>query len=119
MSYDIYLYGPEVKTAFLSGAELDKIENPLIPDDVRQRFADRLLNYDYELQSKNPTCTEYVHKNKDWSIQVAVFQTEIVFSVPYWNDAENAIFEALQTAHELADHDDLFVFNPQTGEWSD
>jgi len=119
MSYDIYLYRPEVKTASLGGAELDEFDHPVIPDDVQQRFADRLLKYDYELESTNANCTEYIHNNKKWSIQVAVFPTEIAFSVPYWDDAENAIFEALQTAHELADDDDLFVYDPQTGEWSE
>jgi hypothetical protein len=74
------------------------------------------LKYDYELESKNPNCTEYIHKNRKWSIQVAVFSTEIAFSVPYWDDAENAIFEALQTAHELADNGDIVVYDPQSGE---
>jgi hypothetical protein len=48
-----------------------------------------------------------------------VFRTEIAFSVPYWDDAENAIFEALQTARELADIGDIVVYDPQTGGWSE
>jgi hypothetical protein len=94
MSYNVYIYHPDVKAAASAGAEIDEIDLPAIPDDVRQRFVERLLKYDYELETKNPNCTEYIHKNRNWSIQVAVFRTEIAFSVPYWDDAENAIFEA-------------------------
>jgi hypothetical protein len=119
MSYNVYLYHPDVKAAASAGAEIDEIDLPAIPEDVRQRFVERLLKYDYELETKNPNCTEYIHKNRKWSIQVAVFRTEIAFSVPYWNDAENAIFEALQTAHELCDTGEMVVFDPQTGDWSE
>jgi len=119
MSYNIYLYRPEVKAAALAGAELDEFEHPVIPDEVRQGFIDRLLKYDYELESTTPRRAEYIHKNRAWSIQVVVYSSEIAFSIPYWDDAENAIFEALQTAHELADTGDLVVYDPQTGEWSE
>ena len=119
MSYNVYLYHPDVKTAAATGAEIDEIDVPIIPEEVRQRFVDRLLRHDYELETTNPNCTEYIHKNRKWSIQVAVFRTEIAFSVPYWDDAENAIFEALQTAHELAHNGDIVVYDPQTEEWSE
>lgn len=119
MSYNLYLYHPDVKAIAASGAEIDEIDVPLIPEDVRQRLIDRLLKYDYELGTANPNCTEYIHKNRRWSIQVAVFRTEIAFSVPYWDDAESAIFDALQTAHELADTGEIVVYDPQTGEWSE
>lgn len=119
MSYSVYLYHPDVKVAAAGGADIDAIDVPPIPEDVRQRFVDRLLQYDYELETTNSTCAEYIHKNRKWSIQVAVFLTEIAFSVPYWDDAENAIFEALQAARELADIGDIVVYDPQTGEWSE
>ncbi len=119
MSYNIYLYHPDVKTQAAAGAELDGFPHPEIPDVVRQRFVDRLLKYDYKLESDRPQCREFIHTNKVWSIQVAVFPAEIAFSVPYWDDAENAIFEAMQTAHELADTGELAVYDPQTGEWSE
>ena len=48
-----------------------------------------------------------------------VSHLKLLFSVPYWNDAENAIFEALQTAHELCDTGEMVVFDPQTGDWSE
>lgn len=119
MSYNVFLYHPDMKAAAADGAEIDEIDVPLIPEDVRQRFVDRLLKYDYELETTDPDCTEYIHKNRKWSIQITVFNTEIAFSVPYWDDAENAIFKALQTAHELADSGDIVVYDPQTGEWSE
>lgn len=119
MSYNIYLYHADVKSKAASVDELEEIDMPTIPEDTRQRFVERLLKYDYELETDNPIGKEYIHKNRKWSIQVVVFKTEIAFSVPYWDDAENAVFEALQTAHELADGGDLVVFDPQTEEWSE
>ena len=119
VSYDIYLYHPEVKSAALRGAELDGSDHPAIPDNVKNDFTHRLLKYDYKQESVSADCTEFVHNNDNWSIQVNVFRSEIAFSVPYWDDVENAVFEALRTAHELADNDDLVVYDPQTGEWSE
>jgi hypothetical protein len=119
MSYNIYLYHPDVKSKAASVEDLDEIDFPTIPDDTRQRFVQRLLKYNYELETDNPNGKEFIHKNRKWSIQVVVFRTEIAFSVPYWDDAENAVFEALQTAHELADGGDLVVYDPQTEEWSE
>ncbi len=92
MSYNVYLYHPVVKAAASAGAEIDEIDLPAISEVVRQRFVERLLKYEYELESKNPNCTEYIHKNRKWSIQVAVFRTEIAFSVPYWDDAPRMRF---------------------------
>ena len=119
MSYNIYLYHPDVKFKAASVDELDEIDMPTIPEDTRQQFVERLLKCDYELETDNPISKQYVHKNRKWSIQVVVFNTEIAFSVPYWDDAENAVFKALQTAHELADGGNLVVFDPQTEEWSE
>jgi len=119
MSYNIYLYHPDVRSKAAAGQELDKIENPTIPEETRQRFTERLLKYDYELEADNPNGKEYIHKNRELPIQVVVFRTEIAFSIPYWADAENVVFEVLMTAHELADGGDLAVYDPQTGEWSE
>lgn len=117
MSYHVYLYHPDVKSSAATGAELDSFTHPEIPEEVRQRFVERLLKYDYVLEADNPNCREFIHTNQAWSVQVAVFSTEIAFSVPYWKDVKNAVFEALQTAHELSDTGELVVYDPQTGEW--
>jgi hypothetical protein len=119
MSYNVYLYHPDVKAAAADGAEIDEIELPVIPDEVRQRFVERLLEYDYELETKDSNCAEYIHKNRKWSIQVAVFRTEIAFSIPYWEDGEHAIIDALQTTHELCDTGEMVVFDSQTGNWGE
>lgn len=119
MSYGISLHPREIKLAHQAGAELDEFKHAPIPEAVREAFIERLLRRQYELESTNATCKTFVHRKKEWGLTVNVFKTEISFSVPYWGDAENAIFEAIMTAHELCDSGDLFVYDQQTGEWSE
>ena len=52
-----------------------------------------------------------------WAIQVSVFKTEIAFSIPFWDDAENAIMEASMTACEIAYDVNLRVYDPQADTW--
>jgi hypothetical protein len=59
---------------------------------------------------------EFVREVGRCPIQVAIFKTEIAFSVPYWDDG-SAISEALQDASELADTDGWVFYDPQTDTW--
>ncbi|MFY8071301.1 MAG: hypothetical protein ACOVNQ_06410 [Pirellula sp.] len=61
-----------------------------------------LFSLGYTIESENPNCTEFIHLNAAWALQVAVFKTEIAFFVPYWDDADNAIAEAKIHARLLA-----------------
>ena len=117
MSYSILLYHPDVKALIKSGKDFEEIDTPVIPEPSRQKFAERLVRYDYRLDPDEPGDASYIHKNEKWGIQVTIFDSEIAFSVPYWNDAENAIFEEIPIAHELIDGGDVVVFDPQTGAW--
>jgi hypothetical protein len=118
MSYNIYLYPQEVRTASLAGVDFEEIDGPAISPDIIERFKERLLRFGYALESTNPGSTEYIHPNKKWSIQVSIHKTMIAFSIPYWKDAKNAIFEALMTASELADGVGLCMYDPQADEWN-
>ena len=83
---------------------------------VVRNFLDRLQKYGYHLEDETPRRKGFVKQVGDCPVQVGVYDTQIAFSVPYWN-SEDAIFEALQDASELCDSDGLALFNPQTGEW--
>lgn len=114
MSYDIYLYDISAK----NNTNFDPENPPDIPASVLNTFKQRLLNHDYRVAHEESDHAEYEHTNAKWGIQVNVFPTEIAFSVPYWDDAEDAMFEALMTANELCDDQRLAVYDPQDGSWS-
>jgi hypothetical protein len=117
MSYDIYIYEKSVKNVNMEDENIDPGNFPKIPREHVEKFKSRLLKYDYQLAHEGDDSVEYEHKNSKWGIQVSIFENEISFSVPYWDDSENAIFEALMTASELCDHGELVAYDPQNGSW--
>lgn len=119
MSYAIHLYHPDVKAAVDRGEELDDITFPEIPEAIRQEFIRILKSYGYVLESESDQCIQYIHTNKEWGIEVCVFPTQIAFSVPFWDQAEDAIFEASMAAFEIAHDVNLLVFRPAEGEWDE
>lgn len=119
MSYDIYIYDKSAKEIDISSEKFGGCDMPKIPPEKIEAFKNRLLKYEYTLSHEDEKHAEYEHKNRNWGIQVNIFKTEIAFTVPYWDDADNAIFEALLTASELCDNGDLLVYDPQNGDWVD
>ncbi len=117
MSYNVSLYTSDVKDADLAGTDLEDLQDIPIPEDLRAQFKTKIEKFRYQIESNSASCTEYIHPNPKWGIQVVVFKSQIAFSIPYWDDSENAIMEALMTAHEIADDLGLCVYDPQTGEW--
>jgi len=75
--------------------------------------------YGYKLESSSPLLKEYVKVVDNCPITVAVFPTLIAFSIPYWREMGDALFEALQDASELTDSGKFSLFNPQENSWSD
>lgn len=117
MSYSIYIFHPEVKQRVDSGLEIDEFEHPpLNPSEVAV-FLERLETYEYESESKNPESTEYVKNVGGCPITVSIYNTEISFSVPFWEGSNEAIYEAIQDAIELSDSDEMVLYDPQTEEW--
>lgn len=116
MSYDIYIYDKSAQ-----GIDIDSddfgVNMPIISPALIDAFEKRLLKYDYVKCHEDSEHREYEHKNADWGVQVSIFDSEIAFSIPYWDDADNAISEALMTASELCDHGQLLVYDPQNGSW--
>ncbi len=117
MSYDISIVHSSVKQKVEAGEELDAFEHQPLEEDEIKAFLDRLPGYGYQLELETPEIKSFVKQVMACPIQVTVFDTEISFSVPYWENAEQAIFEALQDASEMCDSGKLALYDPQTGEW--
>lgn len=119
MSYDLYLYNPQVKNMMDNGYTIEEIQVPQIPSEVIHSFRNRLEQYDYQLVSENADRCEYLHSDKNWGVSVSIHNTEICFSVPFWDDFDDALFEARMTSAELSDTPELLVYDPQGQEWLD
>ncbi len=114
MSYDIFIYPPEVKKMMDQGRSLDDITLPVIPSSLIASFCQRIEQYyDYEVEHENNGCRTYKHKNDAWGVTVDVRSESIYFRIPYWSQFDSAIAEAYLTANELCDHGELLVFDPQ------
>lgn len=116
MSYDIGLYNK----AFLARVLAENIDDwttadPFPPGaiDVARRI---LAAKGYTLECDDEESQEYLHPAEELAIQVGVFPNEITFSVPYSDDAEEAIAVALADAHEIAQAADLGIHDPQIGD---
>ena len=116
MSYDIGLYDKAFLRRAIEEDLGDYTVAPRLPSAVIASIRDRLLSLGYTIESEGVNCTEFIHPNDSWALQVAVFKTEIAFSVPYWDDAENAIAKAKSHARLLAQEFDLGLTDQQDGE---
>ena len=116
MSYDVYIYHARVAQTAQSGVDLDEFEHPPIEGADMSRFLERLPKYGYR-EDEESSGREFIKEIGGCPVQVSVFATEIAFSVPYWDNMDAALAEALQDASELADSDTTALFDPQTEEW--
>jgi hypothetical protein len=82
-------------------------------------FRNRLEQYDYQLVREVDDRCEYQHQDRNWGISVNIYDTGICFSVPFWDDFDDALFEARMTSAELSDTPSLKVYDPQGQEWLD
>jgi hypothetical protein len=118
MSYDIYIYHSTVKEKVGQGLAIDEFEPPFLLEEDVKRFLDRLPGYGYQLEFEDKEHKEFIKTVSDCPIQVHLYTTEIAFSIPYWKNCEEAIFEALQDASVLSDSGSMVIYDPQTGEWA-
>ncbi|MDO5692468.1 MAG: hypothetical protein Q4G70_08295 [Pseudomonadota bacterium] len=119
MSYNIQIFHPIVRKQVEQGRKIDEFEHPPLDPSAVERFVSNLAKYDYNLETTTSDCREFAKHIDDCPIQVSVFTTEIAFSVPYWENSDDAIFEALQDASELFESEYMALFNPQVGEWAE
>jgi hypothetical protein len=119
MSYSIQIFHPLVREQTGQGREIDEFDHPPLDPSAVERFIRNLFKYEYSHEATTVQCREFVKCINGCPVQVAVFATEIAFSVPYWQNSQDAIFEALQDASELVEPEYMALFNPQIGEWSE
>ncbi|MBD7922371.1 hypothetical protein JR064_10725 [Xanthomonas sp. CFBP 8703] len=119
MSYGFQLFHPVVREHTEQGKEIDEFDHPPLDQSAVERFIGKLAKYGYSLEATTPRCHEFVKNIGGCPVQVAVFATEIAFSIPYWQNSQEVIFEALQDASELAEPEHMALFNPQDGEWAE
>jgi|LakMenE01Jun11ns_1017448.scaffolds.fasta_scaffold9413159_2 hypothetical protein len=116
MSYDIGLYDKTFLRKAIDEDLGDYTVAPPLSLAVLASIKDRLLSLGYTIESDSVNCTEFIHPNDSWALQISVFQTEIAFSVPYWDDSENAIAQAKLHARLLAQEFNLGLTDQQDGE---
>ena len=119
MSYDIYLFHPSVRQQVEQGRELDEFNHPPLDSSAVEKFINNLAAYGYRLESTTPECRSFIKNMDGCPIQVSVFTTEIAFTIPYWENSQDAIREALQDACDIPEPEAMVLFDPQTGEWTD
>ena len=119
MSYHVYLFDPSVKTTVLAGKALDEFEHRELSDDQISYFRKRIAAYDFEEAEANEQIAVFEKKIGGCPVSVSIWPSEICFSVPYWDNNEEALFEAGMTAAEINDEGRFAVFNPQAGTWDD
>ena len=119
MSYSIQIFHPLVREQTGQGREIDEFDHPPLDPSAVEKFISNLFKYEYSHEATTVQCREFVKCINGCPVQVAVFATEIAFSVPYWQNSQDAIFEALQDASELVEPEYMALFNPQIGEWAE
>jgi hypothetical protein len=112
MSYDLALY----RTEFLQQAidnEQTAWLNPLqFETETIAQIGEWLRRRGYLLD--DPELRDYSHPREEWGIQLTIFDGEIAFTIPYWDDIAAAITAALEDAQELARFAGLALYDPQT-----
>lgn len=120
MSYGIFLYHPLVKTKSLyNKLSPDEFEHPKLTPEQISYFKTRLEAYEYQKNDVVGNIAEYEKYFGKCIVTVTIYQTEIVFSIPYWQNFDRAIFEALMTAYEINDSSQFAVYDPQNGTWDE
>lgn len=117
MGYNINLFHKDVREMVEAGQDFEDLKYPVLDKKSVADFIEGLKSYDYELESESPH-QEFVKDVDGCPISVRIFETMIGFSIPYWENSKEAIFDALMDAGELVDSDSMAIYDPQSGEWS-
>lgn len=116
MSYDIALYDRSFLRTAIDEDLGDYTAAPKLSAETLSSIKERLLKLGYTVEAESELCTELIHPNQEWGLQVSVFSSEITFLIPYWDDADAAIAVAKDHARKLATEFDLGLTNQQDGE---
>jgi len=116
MSYDIALYDK----IFLKRAIKEKLgdwtgSDP-IPESTLHNIREALIKSGYTLEFEGDDYQEYEKKMSGCPVEVSVFKNEIAYTIPYWENAEEAVAAAIIEAKNLAKMNDLGYFDGQEDE---
>lgn len=118
MSYNISLFHPDVKIKSLQDKlSLDEFEHSKFTAEQISYFQTQIEAYEYQENNVANKIAEYEKYFGNCPVTVSIYETEITFSIPYWENSDNAIFEALMTASEINDTQKFALYNPQNGTW--
>jgi hypothetical protein len=112
MSYDFSLY----EKRFLRRAIAEGLGDWTGADDIPYEKLWLIRRCLTEKHYSTEDQEEYEHPNSIWGLQVHLFQCEVAFSVPYWDEIAAAVVVARADALDLATAADLGFYDPQTGE---
>lgn len=116
MSYDISLFEPHFLRRALADNLGDWTNATPLPIAALDVIRDRLRSEQFILETKRNGFEEWAHPNADWGLQVSLFKNQVAFSIPYWNDWENATMYAQDEAKALAAATGLGYYDAQSGE---
>jgi len=97
----------------------DVCEAPEIAPELIDNFKRRLAGNNYELVKNKGDVVEYQHTSSNqWSLQVRISKNEIAFTCPPKESFMfTLLYEALRTAVELCDHDELAIYHCNGRGW--
>jgi hypothetical protein len=113
MGYDVSIYRHEVRQAQEQSGSKDFFEDDenILPFSLEQRekLKDRLLRYEYKVESDSPTQTTFEHEAK-----ASALLTERGL---YFSASGEGIFEISMTSSEFTDTGEFAKYDPQNGGW--
>ena len=114
MSYSVQLFRVETKEREQKINDENFFERDInIEPFTKQQYEElkeRLLSYDYVLNSQNENGITFTHS--DYSIEVLLTDRGLYFTA---NMDEESVFEAGMTASEFTDTGDFVKYDPQNG----
>lgn len=115
----VRIFNPIMATTHLQGVKLDEHDAPDITQDLIENFKNRLTGSDYEFVDNKDGVLEYRHTgSSSWSLEVVISKNEIAFTCPPKEMyILTLLYEALNTASKLCDHDKLAIYHCDGRGW--
>lgn len=115
----VRIFNASMATTHMSGVRADEHDAPEIRQYLIDNFKHRLTSNDYEFVKKKDGVLEYRHTgNRKWSLKVLISKNEIAFTCsPKDMFMFTLLYEALQTASQLCDHNKLAIYHCDGRGW--
>ena len=120
MSYTVVIYPVELMHYIQQGGDWESKEAKSITfhPGTLERLTQWLEAYGYRLTQKRAEGRHYEKMFGTLPVEVNLYDTEVVFSCPYWEGFSEQVFEIRMDALELADAEELAFYDPQEDEWN-